>query len=90
MHEHYDRHLQGHAEADEKEALSRIKTMLEHWIEHEDGHKEGYREWGAKASQAGEEEIAREIYLAIQESDKVRAHLKRARDIAAAKLVLRK
>jgi hypothetical protein len=51
---------------------------------------ESYREWAGKASAAGEEEIAREIHLAINDSASVQSHLKRAKAILAAKLVLRK
>ena len=43
-----------------------------------------------KASEAGEEEIAKEIYRAIDDNESVKSHLKRARAILAAKLVLRK
>jgi hypothetical protein len=64
--------------------------MLDHWVEHGDSHIETYREWAAKASQAGEEEIAKEIHLAIADSDSVKDHLKRAKAILAAKLVLKK
>ena len=63
--------------------------MLEHWIEHGDSHVETYREWAAKASQAGEEEIAKEIHLAIADSDSVKNHLKRAKAILR-KAVLKK
>jgi len=64
--------------------------MLEHWIEHGDSHVENYKEWAAKARDAGEEELAREIHLAIDDSDAVKKHLQRAKAILAAKLVLRK
>jgi hypothetical protein len=64
--------------------------MLDHWVEHDDSHVESYREWAGKASAAGEEEIAREIHLAIDDSASVKSHLKRAKAILAAKLVLRK
>ncbi len=72
------------------EVLRKLQTMLEHWIEHSDSHVEGYRDWAGKASEAGEEEIAREIHLAIDDSETVKGHLKRAKAILAAKLVLRK
>ena len=62
--------------------------LLEHWIEHGDSHAENYKEWAAKASEAGEEEIAKEIHLAIDDSETVKNHLKRAKAILAAKLVL--
>jgi hypothetical protein len=91
MHEHHGHHHHGHShEAQEGEALRRLKAMLDHWIEHGDSHLESYREWAEKAIAAGEDEMAREIHLAIQESESIRSHLKRARDIAAAKLVIKK
>ncbi len=64
--------------------------MIEHWIEHNDSHIENYREWALKASEAGEEEIAKEIHLAIDDSESMKGHLKRAKSILAAKLVLKK
>jgi len=70
--------------------LRKLLMMLEHWIEHDDSHVASYREWADKASAAGEEEIAREIHLAIDDSASVQGHLKRAKAILAAKLVLRK
>ena len=72
------------------EDLRKLQTMLDHWIEHEDSHVENYREWAGKASHAGEEEVAKEIHLAIEDSDTVKNHLKRAKAILAAKLVLKK
>ncbi|OGW37780.1 MAG: hypothetical protein A2X58_11215 [Nitrospirae bacterium GWC2_56_14] len=64
--------------------------MLEHWVEHSDSHAESYKEWAAKASEAGEEEIAKEIHLAIESGETVKNHLKRAKAILAAKMVLKK
>ncbi len=75
---------------EETETLRRLLVMVEHWIEHGDSHAENYREWAAKASEAGEEEIAKEIHLAIDDSESVKNHLKRAKAILAAKLVLKK
>ena len=72
------------------EDLRKLQMMIDHWIEHDQSHVESYREWAQKASNAGEEEIAREIHLAIDDSASVQSHLKRARAILAAKLVLRK
>ena len=72
------------------ETLAKLQIMLEHWIEHGDSHAENYREWAEKASAAGEEEIAKEIHLAINDNEAVKSHLKRAKAILAAKLVLRK
>ena len=87
-------HGQGHDHGDhshgENEDLRKLLAMLDHWIEHDDSHAESYREWAAKASAAGEEEIAREIHLAVETGTAVQGHLKRARAILAAKLVLKK
>jgi nickel/cobalt exporter len=92
MHEH---HGHGHGHEHEHspqgtEDLKKLLMMLEHWIEHDESHVESYREWAEKAGTAGEEEIAREIHLAIDDSASVQSHLKRAKAILAAKLVLRK
>lgn len=88
-------HSHGHGHEHEQspqgtEDLRKLQMMLDHWIEHDDSHVESYREWAVKASAAGEEEIAREIHLAIDDSASVQGHLKRAKAILAAKLVLRK
>ncbi len=97
MHDHHQGHSHGHHHHhhDEEasggtEALRKLQVMLDHWVDHNDSHIESFREWAAKASEAGEEEVAREIHLAIDESASVTGHLKRARAIVAAKLVLRK
>lgn len=87
-HGHSHDHEPHHQEATED--LRKLLMMLEHWIEHDDSHVASYREWADKASAAGEEEIAREIHLAIDDSASVQGHLKRAKAILAAKLVLRK
>ena len=93
MHEHHGHHHHGqdheHAAAG-TEDLRKLLILLDHWVEHDDSHMENYREWAGKASAAGEEEIAREIHLAIDDSKTVMGHLKRARAILAAKMVLRK
>ncbi len=86
-------HSHGHSHEPpraETETLRRLQVMLDHWIEHGDSHVENYREWAGKASAAGEEEIAKEIHLAIEDSKSVKNHLKRAKAILAAKLVLKK
>jgi cobalt/nickel transport system ATP-binding protein len=87
-------HSHGHGHDDHSpestEDLRKLQLMLDHWIEHDASHVEGYREWAQKASTAGEEEIAREIHLAMDDSASVQSHLKRARAILAAKMVLRK
>lgn len=88
-HSHGHSHDHGHSH-EETEGLKKLLAMLEHWVEHGDSHVESYREWADKASHAGEEEIAREIHLAIDDSDSVKSHLKRAKAILAAKLVLKK
>lgn len=90
-HSHSHGHGHGHDHSHEGvETLRNLQAMLEHWIEHDESHVENYKEWAMKASEAGEEEIAKEIHLAIQESDAVKSHLKRAKAILAAKLVLMK
>ena len=90
-HSHAHGQGQDHAHSHEDaEGFRKLLAMLEHWIDHGDSHTESYREWAAKASEAGEEEIAREIHLAIDDSEAVKNHLKRAKAILAAKLVLRK
>ncbi len=86
-------HNQGHGfdhPHEETETLRKILAMVDHWIEHGDSHAENYREWAAKASEAGEEEIAKEIHLAVDDNESVKNHLKRAKAILAAKLVLKK
>jgi cobalt/nickel transport system ATP-binding protein len=89
--QHAHAHGHGHEHPhEETEALRKLQTMLDHWIEHGDTHAESYREWAQKASEAGEEEIAKEIYRAIDDNESVKSHLKRAKAILAAKLVLRK
>jgi len=85
-HSHHHDHDHSHDTGD----LRKLQAMLEHWIEHGDSHVDTYREWAEKASRAGEEEIAKEIHLAITDSDSIKNHLKRARAILAAKLVLKK
>ncbi len=83
-HSHDDEHGQG------TEDLRKLQLLLEHWIEHGDSHMENYREWAEKASAAGEEEIAKEIHMAIDDNESVKSHLKRAKAILAAKLVLKR
>lgn len=84
-------HAHGHDhDPVETETLRKLQLMIEHWIEHGDSHVENFKEWAAKAGEAGEEEISREIHLAINDSDAVKKHLQRAKAILAAKLVLRK
>ena len=95
MHEHHKghhghHHHDGDHQREDTEALRKLLAMLEHWIEHSDSHAASYLEWAQKASGAGEEEVSREISLAIAESDSAKNHLKRAKAILAAKLVLKK
>jgi cobalt/nickel transport system ATP-binding protein len=93
MHDNHKHHSHGHGtdhDHPETETLRKLQMMIEHWIEHGDSHAANYSEWAAKASQAGEEEVSREIHLAIDDSEAVKKHLKRAHAILAAKLVLRK
>jgi hypothetical protein len=90
-HKHHHAHDHAHEHADAgTEALRKLQAMLEHWVEHSDSHAESYKEWADRAVAAGEEEVAKEIHLAIDGSDAVKNHLKRAKAILAAKLVLRK
>jgi len=88
---HSHSHGHGFDHPDEgTETLRKLLVMVDHWIEHGDSHAENYREWAAKASEAGEEEIAKEIHLAVDDNESVKNHLKRAKAILAAKLVLKK
>jgi cobalt/nickel transport system ATP-binding protein len=88
---HTHDHVHGHdQESGETETLRKLLVVLEHWIEHGDSHAESYREWAGKAGEAGEDEIAKEIYFAINDNEAVKSHLKRAKAILAAKLVLKK
>ena len=90
-HKHHHAHDHSHEQSEVgTEALRKLEAMLEHWVEHSDSHAENYKEWAARAVAAGEEEVAREIHLAIDDSDSVKNHLKRAKAILAAKLVLKK
>ena len=86
-HSHGTDHDHDHGET---EVLRKLQVMIEHWIEHGDSHTENYTEWAAKASEAGEEEVSREIHLAIADSEAVKQHLQRAKAVLAAKLVMRK
>lgn len=92
MHDTHKHHVHGHDHdhGPATEDLRKLLAMLDHWIDHGDSHVESYREWAGKASAAGEEEIAKEIHLAVDDSDAVKNHLKRAKAILAAKLVLKK
>lgn len=84
-------HTHGHEHhTGETGDLRKLLAMLDHWIEHGDSHADSYREWAEKAVAAGEEEVSREIHLALADNDAVKNHLKRARAILAAKLVLKK
>lgn len=88
---HTHDHTHGHEhDRGETDTLRKLQIVLEHWIEHSDSHAESYREWARKAGEAGEDEIAKEIHLAINDNEAVKSHLKRAKAILAAKLVLRK
>lgn len=90
MHDNHKRHTHDHKQEAAPEDLRKLQMMIEHWIEHGDSHVDNYREWAAKASQAGEEEIAKEIHLAVDDSEAAKNHLKRAKAILAAKLVLKR
>ncbi len=84
-HHHHDGRRSG-----EDDGLRRLLALLDHWVDHSDSHVEGYREWAGKAGAAGEEEVAREVHLAIESSQAARDHLKRAKAVLAAKLLLKK
>ncbi len=88
-HQHHG-HTHDHEHGAGAEDLRKLLAMLDHWIEHGDSHAVNYREWAEKASAAGEEAVAKEIHLAIDDSEAVKNHLKRAKAILAAKMVLRK
>jgi cobalt/nickel transport system ATP-binding protein len=93
MHDNHKHHQHGQDHDHEDagtEALRKLQVMIEHWIEHGDSHAENYTEWAARASEHGEEEVAREIHLAIADSESVKKHLQRAKAILAAKLVMRR
>ena len=67
---HSHGHAHGHEHPlEETETLRRLQVMLDHWIEKGDSDVENYREWAGKASEAGEEELAKEIHLAIEDSE---------------------
>jgi cobalt/nickel transport system ATP-binding protein len=85
-HSHAHEHEKGHQD----ELLKKLQVMLEHWLEHGDSHAESYLEWAGKASAAGEEEVAKEIYLAVADNDSLKGHLKRAKAILAAKSILKR
>jgi cobalt/nickel transport system ATP-binding protein len=88
-HTHGHGHPEDHDHAGTEE-LRKLQMMIEHWIEHSDGHAENYREWAAKADKAGEDEIAKEIHLSIDDSESAKKHLQRAKAILMAKLVLKR
>ena len=93
MHDNHKHHSHGHGHDHDPggtEVLRKLQVMIEHWIEHGDSHTDNYTEWAAKASEAGEEEVSREIHLAIADSEAVKQHLQRAKAVLAAKLVMRK
>ncbi len=81
-----------HAQEQSKniEDLHKLLVLIDHWIEHADSHAENYQEWAAKAHAAGESEVTRAIYLAIDGSGSVKDHLKRAKGILTEKLALNK
>lgn len=89
-HKHHRHHDHDQDQAPGTDDLRKLQLMLEHWIEHDESHAESYREWADRASRAGEEEVAKEIHLAVAGSDVVKSHLKRAKAILAAKLILKK
>ncbi len=61
-----------HDQSQGTEDLRKLLVLLDHWIEHDDSHTESYREWAEKADTAGENEISREIHLAISDGEAVK------------------
>ncbi len=90
MHDNHKHHAHDHDHETGIQDLRKLQVMIEHWIEHGDSHVENYREWASKADAAGETEVSKEIHLAMDDSEAVKNHLKRAKAILAAKLVLKK
>lgn len=91
MHDHHSHHHNHHHDHTEDNGdMKKLAAMLDHWIDHIDSHAESYEAWAAKAGEHGEHEIAREIHLAVLDGESIKAHLKRAKAILAAKLVLKK
>jgi cobalt/nickel transport system ATP-binding protein len=90
MHDSHKHHSHDHGSDEAMDDLRKLLIMIEHWIEHGDSHLEDYRAWAEKADRAGEEEISKEIHLAINDATAAKGHLKRAKAILAAKMVLRK
>ncbi len=93
MHEHHKGHHGHHHDERHEgdvEMLGKLLIMLDHWIDHGDSHAEEFRDWAQRAGAAGEEEIAREVNLAAGANETIKQHLKRAKAILAAKLVLKK
>jgi cobalt/nickel transport system ATP-binding protein len=94
MHDDHKHHspsrAHGHDHEETTKALRKLQAMLEHWIEHGDSHAESYRDWAVKADEAGENEVSKEIHLALDDNEAVKNHLKRAKAILAAKLVLKR
>ncbi len=88
-HSHSHGHDHEH-DIDPTETLRKLQLMIDHWIEHGDSHVDTYREWASKASEAMEEEVSREIHLAIDDSESVKQHLQRAKALLDAKMILRK
>ncbi len=39
--------------------LARLSKLLQHWMEHNDEHAETYRDWAAKASSLGNEDLSK-------------------------------
>ena len=93
MHDNHKHHFYGHDQDHdhtEIETLRKLQAVLDHWIDHNDGHDAGYKEWATAAGEAGEDEVAKEIFLAVDANKAVINHLKRAKAILAAKLVIRR
>ncbi|MBI5409701.1 MAG: hypothetical protein HZA14_10085 [Nitrospirae bacterium] len=58
--------------------LEKLKHLLEHWMEHNEAHVQTYGEWASKADSLGKGEIAVLLRQVIDESNKLKALLKKA------------
>jgi len=62
-HHHHDEHArEGEARPDD---LAKLRVLLPHWIEHNEEHAGSFRQWAARAVEAGRHESARQIEAAV-------------------------
>ena len=52
--------------------LEKLKILLPHWMEHNDKHAKTYKDWAAKMSSLGKEELSEALEAIYQESRKLR------------------